>query len=160
MNKILLLTMILFGFANAATIPDSLLTPEQNAYVKAEEMKATMTTTQQVTSSWVGVGKEIGEAVNGSMSAITENTNKFANTPVGKYTIFIVSFYVFKNLFASIILSVAITILWFIINVGFLIVKKSIKDYDNDIIVGWQIGIFVISTVIWILTVIIAIGSI
>lgn len=165
MNKTFLLIAILSGISFSASIPDSLLTPEQRAFVKAEELKTTMSTTQQATSSWIGVGKEIGEAVNGSMSAITENTNKFANTPVGKYTMFIVAFYVFKSSASAILLAFSSFFLWVVINTAFLIVKKSIckenmPSYDHDIIVNWQIGIFVVSTFLMGLFTLIGIGSI
>lgn len=40
---------------------------------------------------YVGLGKEIGEAVKGSLSALTDETDKFAKTGVGKFTMFIVA---------------------------------------------------------------------
>lgn len=40
---------------------------------------------------WVGMGKEVGEAVNSSLAAVTEQTSKFADTNVGRFTMFIVA---------------------------------------------------------------------
>ncbi len=39
---------------------------------------------------YAGLGKEIGEGVNGALSAITENVDKIGETRVGKITIFLV----------------------------------------------------------------------
>lgn len=42
--------------------------------------------------SYVGLGKEIGEAVKGSLSAFTDETDKFAKTGVGKFTMALVAY--------------------------------------------------------------------
>lgn len=61
------------------TVPKSSLTPQQQATLKQQEVKG-----------WVGIGKEIGQAVNESLVAITTQANSFAGTGVGKLTVFIV----------------------------------------------------------------------
>jgi hypothetical protein len=83
-KKLLLVFILLTGLGMSqdeemVSIPKSKLTDQQKAELKIES-----------TQSWVGMGKEIGEAVNSSMAAITAQSNNFAQTPVGKLTVFIV----------------------------------------------------------------------
>lgn len=59
------------------TVPRSSLTKEQLAKLEAS-------------SNWAGLGAEIGAAVNSSLKAVTEQTAKFADTKVGKITMFVV----------------------------------------------------------------------
>lgn len=66
-------------------IPESQLTEEQKAKLH------TPTSTSTV-RDWVGLGKEIGQAVDSSLSAISNQANEFAKTPVGKMTVFVVIF--------------------------------------------------------------------
>lgn len=93
-----LLTVTTAAFAqdaNKVVVDKSLLTPEQMAKVKAaqtvEQVTQVADQVQQV-GKYAGLGKEVGEAVNGSLSAITDNANKFANTKVGTFTMWIVAF--------------------------------------------------------------------
>jgi hypothetical protein len=44
----------------------------------------------QTYGKYAGIGREIGVAVDGALSAITDNAQKFAQTDVGKLTIFLV----------------------------------------------------------------------
>ena len=68
------------------TIPVSQLTKEQRA---AMTMTQTQARVQQY-GEWVGVGKEVGEAVNSSLSAISDNAAKFADTRLGKVAMMVV----------------------------------------------------------------------
>src|ERR1700683_3390454 len=84
MKQVLFAVLILFSAAAFAqeemvSVPRSQLTEQQKANLGTDKAR-----------SWVGMGKEIGEAVNSSMSAITTQSNNFAQTPVGKLTVFIV----------------------------------------------------------------------
>lgn len=85
MKTTLLIALALTSFAMAQppekmiSVPESKLTEQQKAELLSDK-----------TQSWVGIGKEIGEAVNSSMAAITTQSNNFAQTPVGKLTAFIV----------------------------------------------------------------------
>lgn len=65
------------------TVPKSMLTQDQISQLNQNNIKNNV-------SSWAGVGKEVGEAVNSSLSAITTQTNNFAQTGVGKVTVAIV----------------------------------------------------------------------
>ncbi len=74
-------------------VDKSILTPEQLAKIQANN---TMDQVQQF-GQYAGLGKEIGEGVNGALSAITDNANKFANTRVGVYTMWLVAYKVIGN---------------------------------------------------------------
>lgn len=61
------------------TVPKSMLTTQQMAQVTATSQLETV-------GKWVGLGREVGEAVNGSLAAISKQTVDFAQTDVGKLT--------------------------------------------------------------------------
>jgi hypothetical protein len=68
------------------TVKKSDLTKDQLAQI---QQQAVADKVRQY-GSWVGVGHEIGTAVNESLSAVTNQANSFSNTSVGKWTIFLV----------------------------------------------------------------------
>lgn len=68
------------------TIPRSALTEAQKAALGTTELREKA----QAYGAWVGVGKEVGEAVNSSLSAIGDNASKFADTKAGRFTMGIV----------------------------------------------------------------------
>ena len=59
------------------------LTQDQLAELKAKNIRTDV-------HEWAGVGKEVGEAVNSSLAAITTQSNNFAQTGVGRVTIALV----------------------------------------------------------------------
>lgn len=87
------------------SVPKSALTATQLAAVEAQGIKDKAVTY----GSWVGVGKEIGEAVNSSLSAISDNAAKFADTKVGKFSMFIVAWKVLGNDILGIFYALTIT---------------------------------------------------
>lgn len=87
---VLILMCSLGSFAQTATndsdkititVPKSSLTPEQKQSVDQANIK-----------SWVGIGKEVGVALNEGLGAITTQANNFAQTPVGKLTAVLIVF--------------------------------------------------------------------
>lgn len=74
------------------SVPKSKLTEQQRAEFQVDSAR-----------SWVGTGKEIGEAVNSSLAAITTQSNNFAQTPVGKLTVFIVIWKVVGDQFLHVV---------------------------------------------------------
>lgn len=68
------------------TIDKSLLTKDQ---IQQIEAKAAQEKIERY-GKWVGVGHEVGTAVNESLTAITQQANNFAETKVGKATMFVV----------------------------------------------------------------------
>jgi hypothetical protein len=109
----LMLAIATAGFARE--VPDSLLTAEQmtrlNANAKVADAKANVA----VVSTYLGVGHEIGVAVNDAMSAITDQANKFANTDVGRMVKWIIIYKICKGLVLG-MLSIIIT--WIVIIFG------------------------------------------
>ncbi len=68
------------------SVPKSLLSKDQLDALAAKNLEEKMTKY----GKWVGIGHEVGTAVNESLSAVTTQANNFAQTPVGKWTMFIV----------------------------------------------------------------------
>jgi hypothetical protein len=79
------------------TIPKSILTKEQLSELNQKSLRAHV-------SGWAGVGKEIGEAVNSSLQAITTQSNNFAQTSVGKLTVLLVIWKVIGDQFLHIVI--------------------------------------------------------
>src|SRR6266576_3674649 len=65
------------------TVPKSMLTREQLSALNQKNLRENV-------SGWAGIGKEVGEAVNSSLQAITTQSNNFAQTSVGKLTVLLV----------------------------------------------------------------------
>lgn len=70
------------------SVPKSILTKEQAGKL-AEYNFAKKVETY---GKWVGVGHEVGVAVNEGLSAVTTQANSFASTPVGKWTMAVIVF--------------------------------------------------------------------
>jgi hypothetical protein len=75
--------LLAVGQEKTYSVPESELTQEQRAKLVGRN-------TPEEVHKWAGVGKEVGEAVNASLQAITVQTNNFAQTGVGKVTIALV----------------------------------------------------------------------
>ena len=114
----LLLALMLFASPVMAqdsvmvSVPRSALTPQQLATVEAQGIKEKA----EAYGAWVGVGKEVGEAVNSSLSAISDNAAKFADTKVGKFSMFIVAWKVLGSdvlgvLYAAVIVFIGLPVL-------------------------------------------------
>lgn len=69
------------------TVPKSSLTAEQTAELQARQLNQKV----EMVSKYAGIGKEIGEGVNGALSAVNKNVAEFADTKVGKFTMFMVA---------------------------------------------------------------------
>ncbi|MDD5566631.1 MAG: hypothetical protein PHH01_00345 [Patescibacteria group bacterium] len=63
---------------------------------------------------YVGLGKEVGMAINEGLSALSENAERFANTKPGKFTMFIIAYKVLGKDFLQAIFG----ILFFVVGVG------------------------------------------
>lgn len=68
------------------SIPENQLTDGQRANLQDQEAKSTI----ENVHGWVGLGKEVGEAVNTSLMAITTQADNFSKTGVGKLTVILV----------------------------------------------------------------------
>lgn len=68
------------------SVPASMLTATQ----KQELTQQQLTHKIETYGKWVGLGDEVGKAVNSSLAAITTQTANFAETDVGKVTVLLV----------------------------------------------------------------------
>jgi len=89
---LLLLILPIFADGDTVVVPKNLLTDDQKAKLDAQQSAEKVNTTIKQVSSYVGLGKEIGQAVDGSLSALTNRANEFANTKVGTWTMWIVAY--------------------------------------------------------------------
>lgn len=76
------------------TVRESDLPPDVLAKLrekqKVENFKENVTT-------WAGIGKEVGEAVNGALSAVVVQAENFGKTEVGQFTMILVAWKVLGN---------------------------------------------------------------
>ncbi len=75
------------GKEEMVSIPKSQLTPAQIQQVEETNLQNKIA----AYGKWVGLGKEIGDAVNGSLGALTDQADKLSKTDVGKFTMFMVA---------------------------------------------------------------------
>lgn len=64
------------------SVPRSMLSKDQLEQVAQQQIKDKV----ENYGKWVGIGHELGTAINESLSAVTTQANNFAQTPVGKLT--------------------------------------------------------------------------
>lgn len=81
----------------SVTIPKSQLTDQQKADLATKQLSDK----QAMFGKWVGIGDEVGKAVNSGLSAVTTQANAFAQTPVGKWTMFVIVFKVIGEKFVG-----------------------------------------------------------
>lgn len=95
------------GQVEMVTVPKSALTADQLAQVEQRNLQDKISTY----GKWVGLGKEVGEAVNSSLSALTSQADNFAKTGVGKFTLFMVAWKVLGSDIMDIVIAVPIMML-------------------------------------------------
>jgi hypothetical protein len=69
------------------TVPKNMLTTDQIKALETQELQSKIETY----GKWVGIGNEVGKAVDGSLKAITSNAVDLSKTGLGKYTMFLVA---------------------------------------------------------------------
>ncbi len=85
---------------------------------------------------WVGAGKEIGIAINDSLSAITTQADNFSKTGVGRFTMWIVAYKVLGKDLIGVIVGVPLLIAWIYTSVW--LIRKNLmtisilKTEDKD----------------------------
>lgn len=75
------------------SVPISKLTVQQKAELSSQALSDKVAGV----GKYAGVGKEIGEAVNSGLQAVTANASAFADTRVGKFTMFVIAWKVMGN---------------------------------------------------------------
>ena len=106
MKKLLILIISAFMInlstsAKQIVVDDSLLTDNQKTMINTKN-------TVETVGQYVGLGKEIGEATNGCLTAITDNANKFANTKVGTWAMVLVTYKVIGKELISFVVGIII----------------------------------------------------
>ena len=153
------------GDEEVVSVPRSALTTEQKASYDTEAAL-------RKAGKYVGLGKEIGEAVNSSLTALTDSTAKFAHTSVGKFVLVIVAWKVIGQDATQLFIGVIFAIVWISIwyrsfkrvlpgrataseeydsNTGNLISRKyeqlnNIKDYNTQAALMFHAFCFVVLT--------------
>lgn len=102
-----------------------------------EERQALALMSQRIETygKWVGIGKEVGSAVNDSLSAITTQADNFAKTGVGKFTVFIVAYKVLGKDLVGMTIGVPLLVVWITLFVYFwrrLYVPRKVLDRIED----------------------------
>lgn len=82
-----ILSLGLFAQEKMVSVPESQLTEQQ----KVELSKQQVSQTLEAASKWVGLGKEVEEAINGGLMALTRNADTLSQTNVGKFTMFMIA---------------------------------------------------------------------
>lgn len=103
MQYVLMLVLALFSASMAVEVPDSLV---------PADLRAKLDANAKVTDQYVGLGHEVGVAVNDAMSAITEQANKFASTEVGQMVKWIILYKICKGLVLG---GISIALTWLVI---------------------------------------------
>jgi len=67
------------------------LTPDQIAKLKAEAELDLMEKKLEQYGNWVGVGGEIGEAIDDGLNSVVDVAEKFGKTEVGKFTLVLIA---------------------------------------------------------------------
>ena len=93
--------------------------------------------------AWAGVGKEVGEAVNGALEAVTTQTERFSNTTVGRMTVALV---IWKVIGQDVVRIIAGSAIWLFATVAFVwAMRRSCFPYrmkakrNADKSVEWRV---------------------
>lgn len=128
MKKIVLIMLMFFGMMNLTiaqsqpkmvSVPESELTEQQKQKIYTQQ-------TVQNASEWVGLGKEIGEAFNGALSALTKNASEFADTSLGRFAMYMVAF----KIIGAPIIGFFFLFIWFIVStiLYFIYIKNNVLE--------------------------------
>jgi hypothetical protein len=92
-KSLLVIVCIMFASVSAqtqqemVTVPKASLTADQQAALAQQGLQDKIATY----GKWVGLGDEVGKAVDGSLKAITSNAVELSKTGVGHFTMFIIA---------------------------------------------------------------------
>lgn len=111
------------------------------ALKKVSELEATeaaLTKRMERYGDYVGVGKEIGIAVNGALEAVNDQAVKFSDTKLGKITIFLVVWKVLYKDALGLLIGIPILLGWTALFMGvlyfiFLARKIKLKDAEGKV---------------------------
>lgn len=111
LGLLLLLSSLLVSPAFAQKVEvdlSELGTTARNEVINANANKHSKKSAAEVTSQWIGVGKEVGEAVNAGLGAVVTSAETFGKTDVGRFTMWLIMW----KLFGSQILHIVLGFIW------------------------------------------------
>src|SRR5690554_4850095 len=113
------------GFSQETTQKPELITVNPNdldpatlAKIKAKQAETEFKAKVESYGTWVGIGKEVGVAVDEGLTAVTKHATAIADTKLGKVTMFIIAYKVIGQDIIQILLGL---ILWIILTIIFTI---------------------------------------
>ncbi|KKT29038.1 hypothetical protein A3I36_04745 [Candidatus Giovannonibacteria bacterium RIFCSPLOWO2_02_FULL_45_28] len=127
MKKLVVLGLIAIALFSGSAVVSATQTSEDNETVvvrkkdlppdvlkglEERQSLAVMAKRIETYGKWVGIGKEIGSAVNESLSSITVQADNFAKTGVGKFTMFLVAYKVLGKDLLGMIIGVPLLVVW------------------------------------------------
>lgn len=94
--------------SEVVTVPKSMLTPEQNAQLEAASLQNRIETY----GKWVGLGREVGVAVNDALKSLTSQAVDFSKTKLGGYTMFLVAWKILGKDIIQFIVGILFFLVW------------------------------------------------
>jgi Flp pilus assembly protein TadB len=137
-KSILMVVMTIFSIGVFAqekmiSVPESQLTEQQKLQVAQQQTTQTL----ESASKWVGLGKEVGEAINSGLIALTHNADTLSRTNVGKFTMVMIAW----KVMGTDLLQLAVGFILFIFIITFSMIyyfqnirrrKLFDKSYDEE----------------------------
>ena len=101
MKKLFLLFLLMFsvtvssfsqnGVEEKIVVKTSDLTPDQIVKIKTQQKVDELQSKIQTYGKWAGVGGEVGTAVREGLNAVVDVSEKFGNTKVGTFTMYLIA---------------------------------------------------------------------
>ena len=140
--KMLLVSMLLLLTLSVQAQDTSIMVVKKSdlpaALVQQLETKNSVESTLQTYGKWAGMGKEIGVALREGLGALNDETNRFADTKVGFFVMFIIAFKVLGNPIIQLLIGIpllifgtVIFIVWFkrmVLPRTYLVSKDVVKE--------------------------------
>lgn len=121
-----LICVLLLVILSVGSFAQVTLSKEQLATLPIETQQQITNISNVSTSKYVGLGKEIGEAINSSLNSIEKHAISFSNTKLGRITVFVL---LWKLLYSDIVRgAIGITLLILFI----ITLKKVLKFIKED----------------------------
>lgn len=159
-----LFVSVTFAQEEMVSVPKSQLTEQQKQALVVQDAK----TGFETASKFVGLGREVGEAVNSGLSALTHHIDTISNTKVGKLTMFLIAYKVIGADVIQFVVGVPLLMITFIFSVIYYsqnirtrryvdheeydkdgkIVKRNYRLFESDSEDKW--GWIIVSGIIWV----------
>ena len=115
--------------------PTSYMTAEQLAKYSSDMQIASLEKKLETYGNWVGVGGEVGNAIEEGLTAVVDVADKFTGTDVGKFTMVLVAWKVIGKDVVRIVLGIVfiivITFLFFKVYRNTFVPKRSLIEKSN-----------------------------